>query len=215
MQVAEHPVLACVRQAALKEKSQDQSLEPLTNSQGRSTPVLVRGAQRRVQIDNSIYGNKFAHASNEVIQSSVSVINPPTISKIRAIEAPKNGSGEYTHGTINTILGTAYTGFIAAKVDSYSCCNSTSKEIPIIIIHTGHWGTGAYGGNKVIMAILQIAAAHLAELDQLVYWAFSEPEAVHEAISVVNEIVGDGCTVTDFMHAVEAKKYKWGLSNGT
>jgi len=86
---------------------------------------------------------------------------------------------------------------------------------PRVIIHTGHWGTGAYGGNKVLMAILQIAAAHLAGVDQIVYWAFSDPEAVHQAISVVDEIVGSGCSLTEFIHKVESKKFKWGLSNGT
>jgi hypothetical protein len=63
-----------------------------------------------------------------------------------------------------------------------------------VIIHTGNWGTGlrhspvplslslvnthslcragAYGGNKVLMALLQVLAARLAGVDKLVYHTF-------------------------------------------
>jgi len=106
MQVAEHPVLACVRQAAQKEKAKDPTIEPLTHCQGRATPVLIRGAQRRSVISNAIYGNKFAEASDKVVRASVTVLNPPTTSNILAIEAPRRGSGEYTEETIKSILCT-------------------------------------------------------------------------------------------------------------
>jgi len=127
------------------------------------------------------------------------------------MEAPKFGSGEYTISTVSSILTTAYTAFLVARIDSHMC----GLDNPRVIIHTGHWGTGAYGGNKVLMAVLQIAAAHFAGVDQLVYWALSEPETVREAMTVVDEIVGNGCSSTEFLHKVVAKKYKWGQSNGT
>jgi hypothetical protein len=48
------------------------------------------------------------------------------------------GSGRYTREEIELVLLTAFTGFAAARGES-----------PVgsrVIIHTGHWGTGAFGG---------------------------------------------------------------------
>lgn len=80
---------------------------------------------------------------------------------------------------INRILSTAYSGFLAAKMDS------SENEDPVII-HTGHWGCcffvtptpshsrcGAYGGNKTLMAILQVIAARAAGIRHVVYHCFS------------------------------------------
>jgi Poly (ADP-ribose) glycohydrolase (PARG) len=38
-----------------------------------------------------------------------------------------------------------------------------------VAVHTGYWGCGAFGGNRVLMALLQVLAAGSAGLDQLVF----------------------------------------------
>jgi len=49
---------------------------------------------------------------------------------------------------VERILATAYTGFMAAKADSYTA--GREGVVPAVVIHTGHWGTGSFGGNKAL-----------------------------------------------------------------
>lgn len=49
---------------------------------------------------------------------------------------------------------------MAARLQSFEADNET--VCTNVIVHTGHWGTGAFGGNKVVMAFLQILAAKIA-----------------------------------------------------
>ncbi len=37
------------------------------------------------------------------------------------------------------------------------------------MIHTGFWGCGAFGGNRVLMTTLQILAAEMAGLERVVF----------------------------------------------
>ena len=38
-----------------------------------------------------------------------------------------------------------------------------------MIIHTGFWRCGTYGGDRVLMALLQILSAHLSQVNCLVF----------------------------------------------
>lgn len=100
------------------------------------------------------------------------------------MDAPRGGSGTYTFSTIKEVLGTAYTGFSLAKLESSTSIAAdgapAGDAIPATI-HTGHWGTAAYGGNKVLMSMLQILAARLAGVDKVVFHAFDTSDPVHEA----------------------------------
>ena len=48
--------------------------------------------------------------------------------------------------SVEEVFATAYTGFRAARAES-----GAGFEV---VVHTGHWGTGAYGGDRVLMALL-------------------------------------------------------------
>jgi hypothetical protein len=123
------------------------------------TPCLVRGAERRIHVDLEpnekegrkigLYGNNFRVASDDQIKSAITVLDPPTISNIIAMEAPKYGKGEYTRSTISKILSVAYTGFVSAKYETILVDDKLKT-----VIHTGNWGTGAYGGRKKLLFIL-------------------------------------------------------------
>jgi len=137
-------------------------------------------------------------------------IDPPSLSNIIAIEAPKYGRGEYSIGNINEILGTAYSGFCAAYAET-KALNPNYQ----IVIHTGHWGCGAYGGNKVIMTALQIIAAHLAKIDKLIYHCKDSPESFTEAINVLAEILKEeNLNLSTIINLIHSKEYKWGLTSG-
>jgi len=126
--------------------------------------------------------------------------------------------------TITQILTTAYTSFMAAKIESYAAFHEKGQTdlTPDVIIHTGNWGTGAFGGNKTMMAILQVTAAHLAGVHKLVYWVFHDEQPVIDALGVITELlrvsaVDDtgSISLSRYLQGVQEKRFRWGISNGT
>lgn len=220
MQVAEHPVLGSLREALI-----DKGIKPLTVENGQPTPVLIRGVERRCAIatePNSqqgrpfgLYGNNFARATAEAIRLATKPINPPTITNIIAMEAPAGGFGFYRIDEIEYILKTAFTGFLAARIES----DLAFTEQPEVIIHTGFWGCGAYGGNRILMALLQLLAAHLAHVDRLVFHTANANGAndlataqqlLEQDLSTNNSQV----ELTTLLTQIEAMKFQWGESDG-
>jgi len=65
------------------------------------------------------------------------VLDPPTISNILAIEAPPGDWGLYSTAQILLVLRTAVAGYRAAGAESEG----------EVVIHTGFWSCGAYGGT--------------------------------------------------------------------
>ncbi|CAB4432839.1 unnamed protein product [Rhizophagus irregularis] len=261
-QCLEHPVLCSLRDYLVKgdQESCFTTARPILtkdsiSSSFISTPILVRGVERKVQVKTDVnknekrpfglYGNQFAHASPEAIKLATTIydkrIDPktgnPYYSNIIAIEAPKYGHGKYTFNTIKKILATGYSGFLAAKFESlvekgilernheenqeHTKININEEESvpkPRVIIHTGNWGCGAYGGNITIMSCLQIAAAHLAGIDKIVYHAMGNQDEFNSGLQIYNELIKDvegDVKIDDFIKNVELKDFQWGLSNGT
>ncbi len=174
LQVAEHPALGSVREAVLAK-----GRRPLTVEGGRPTPVTITGVQRRCAIDtfpnleagipHGLYGNAFARASREQVEAATSALFPPTMTNLLAIAAPACGRGRYVRGEIDRILATAATGFAAARAESIRLAGG----MPRVVIHTGFWGCGAFGGNRTLMTILQSLAADLVGVE-LSFWAYDE-----------------------------------------
>ena len=232
MQVAEHPALASLKENLVKLELIDPRFGPYTrDSNSYATPILIKGVERRIAISvesNSkegrpygLYGNKFSGADPEIIKKALRKIEPPTITNLIAMEAPKYGRGEYTLKKIKEILTTAYTSFRAAKMESiFSNTKSNENEVDTkVIINTGNWGTGAYGGNKTLMALLQIFAAKLASIDKLIYHTFSKQytEKFYEAKNILaNEIIKnhEKIQVNEVLNQIKAMNFKWGNSDG-
>jgi len=220
IQVAEHPILASIKEELTSTMNGDIIKGPYTATKtGIATPCLVKGAERRISVELEpnesknrpigLYGNNFRMATDDAIKSAITVYDPPTISNIIGIEAPKPSSGEYTRSQISNILVTAYSGFLSAKYETI-LENEDSKTI----IHTGNWGTGAYGGHKELMAILQILAAQLASIDILVYHTFQNQysdayEKGEKFLSTLEET-----DVNKIIQILEDRHYRWGQSDG-
>lgn len=214
MQVAEHPALGSLREAMVAT-----DIKPLTVEDKIPTPVLVRGVERRCAIATNpdaeqkrpfgLYGNNFASATEEAIRLATKPLNPPTLSNILAIAAIPYGDGSYTQAQIEYTLTTAFTGFAAARVES---------EPPIVMIHTGFWGCGAFGGNKVLMTLLQLLAAHLAQIDRLIF--HTSDRSGSEALATAQEIFQNLTTadssilVSDLITQIHAMDFQWGVSDG-
>lgn len=221
MQAAEHPALGSLREAL--KASDDPRLAPYTRDDGGPTPVLIRGVERRCSIDTEpdllagriqgLYGNNFARARADAVRSAVTVLRPPTLTNLLAMEAPPGGTGRYALREIEDVLATAYTGFRAAVIES-----AQELESPAVSVHTGHWGTGAYGGNKVLMALLQRIAARLAGLDRLVFHTFDAEgtRAWEQARELEQKLAPAGASVdiTSLIGAIEARGFTWGVSDG-
>ena len=79
LQVAEHPALGSLRLAM--DDSDVPYMAPLTTEDGRRTPVLIRGVERRCRIaiepdaaagrPGGLYGNRFAQADADTVTRAV------------------------------------------------------------------------------------------------------------------------------------------------
>ncbi len=216
LQVAEHPALASLRETLVRKGTSTRTVE-----NDRPTPILVRNVERRCSIDTrpcserpyGLYGNEFSRALPEDIIKATKQIVPPTITNIIAIEAPADGYGAYTVETIEYILCTAATGFAAARFESLQ--NGANA----VTIHTGFWGCGAYGGNRILMTALQIIAANLAGINKLVFHAINTEGAsmVQQAVNYVRNGTfydkGD-MPLKRIIDQIVTCGFEWGESDG-
>jgi hypothetical protein len=214
IQVAEHPLLACVREAMT---ARTDGLAAKTTHGGFATPVLVEGVQRRVSIDTgtpnrpTIYGSRFAAAVPKVVRASCMVLSSPTVSNILAMEAPRPGSsGRYRSTHIHEALSTAFAGFHAACLSSWSQGNAN------VVIHTGWWGCGAFGGNRQLMYSIQRIAADLAGVSELVFHCgdgdLSEVEGYAASLSAMGLV--PGVSIGKVVSRLAAQGFQWGVSDG-
>jgi hypothetical protein len=217
MQVAEHPALGALREALLKLQ-----IKPLTVEEEQPTPILIKGVERRCQIATNpnptqlrpygLYGNNFARADRKAIELATTPLNPSTLTNLIAMEAPAGGRGAYTEEQITYILNTVFTGFSAAKLESQSIEN---KQISTVI-HTGFWGCGANGGNRTLMALLQLLAAHMAAIERLVFHTADANGA--RTVEAAREILESkllALPATQIVIEQIAKMdFQWGASDG-
>lgn len=220
MQVAEHPALASVREWLATEALP--GLRPVTRDGGLATPVLIRGVERRCAVATDedpdqdrpigLYGNAFGRARVEAVQRATRVLDPPSVTNLLAMEAPPGGTGRYTAEQIRGVMATAYTGFRAARWESALAAGPDAE----VVLHTGHWGTGAYGGNRVLMAMLQVVAAKAAGLGRMVLHTYDRAGAApcREALARLESVAGRASTVGEALTAIEAEGFAWGLSDG-
>lgn len=234
-QVLEHPLLGSIREVLLHEE-----LPALTRANGVSTPVLVSQVPRQCVLDltgrtasaksglrawlevlvggtvtnlSPLYGNDFRKASAEQVMSALTVLKPAVPSNILAISSP-TGTGAYTRRQITDILQTAYNGFVAARLESQRDQVLASD----VEIHTGWWGCGAFGGNRTLMALLQILAAHMAGIGRLIlhYGAEDGRAPFGDAMAFINLVTDDGArtATSSVIDEVEALQFRWGHSDG-
>jgi hypothetical protein len=206
LQVAEHPALGAVREALLAEEGV--GCMALTEDPTGPTPVLVRGVARRCAINtDGLYGYRFGVAGADHIRAATHRLEPPTVSNILAIAAPSSGRGAYSEEQVARILLTAWAGFTVARLESAGP----------VTIHTGFWGCGVFGGNRILMTTLQLVAAQLAGTEQLVFYIGGRPGDRHafEAGSALAGSLLDKDRVTsDLIAAVVEQRLMWGKGDG-
>ena len=219
MQVTEHPVLG-----ALCEALAGDGHSAVTVERGEPTPVLVMGAQRRCRVSTQpnpsegrpygLYGNAFSRASADAVARATTRIEPPTITNLIVMAAPPGGYGRYGIDEIELVLSTAFTNFRAAVFEAQ---RERGVGVPVAI-HTGYWGCGAFGGNRVLMALLQVVAARMVGLDRLVFHT-GDPNGrapLEEALRLLREDLGAELRLTtrELVARIEAIGFEWGVSDG-
>ena len=219
MQVAEHPSLG-----ALSEALRAGPARSLTVENGRPTPILVAGVERRCRLatdrnaaerrPGGLYGNAFARAHPDVVRGATTRIDPPTVTNLIAMAAPAGGYGPYSVTEIAHILGTAYSAFRAAGLEGIRHRGAGCHTV----VHTGFWGCGAFGGNRELMAMLQALAGRMAGVRRLVFHTFDAPgtAALSAALAGVERDLGNSSAMTtkDLIKEVAGMGYEWGESDG-
>ena len=179
------------------------------------------GAERRVSIKTApgtesggpswLYGMAFARATADAVREATTRIDPPTISNIIAIVAPSGGRGRYQREHIGLAIGTAYSGFRAAVLES----RRTAGPDALVAIHSGFWGCGAFGGNRVMMTLLQFLAADMAGVARLVFHVGdpSGRNSVERALTLAPDLA-TAASATELIARAEALGLVWGVSDG-
>lgn len=217
LQVAEHPILANVLELLFTLSKEDSKYDPNTRDydikSNPPTPILIEGAERRISIDtlpavhipDGIYGNNFSKADWKDIENATTVFKNPSKSNIIAMEAYPGRTGKYTIEQINDIFITVYTAFSAAK----------SQTRNGIEIHTGDWGTGAYGGNKILTACLQLLAANVSDVNLLIFHTF-DTSSFEKAYLVYLEMIQDNdkIDIAMVLNKLLTMEFTWGVSDG-
>ncbi len=219
IQVAEHPVLASLLEhlIAREQGSAQPALAPLTSDSTGPTPITVHGAERWCSVDTApelampygIYGRRFDRARPEALRQAVTRVSE-RFTNIVAMEAP-TGYGRYTPEQVGGILSTATTAFSAAREE-------TARENPRVrvVVHTGHWGTGAYGGDRLLMAVAQLVAARFAGLDELAFHSLDGDglEVVKSSSRTAARIATPGMSFEEVVLAISELGRSWGVGDG-
>ena len=220
LQVLEHPALG----AFLEAINADGSMTPRTADRTGPTPILIAGVERRLVLDTendklhgrygSLYGNAFARASADEVRAAVTILDPPTITNLIAMSAtqPDLGQEAYDEDDIRFLIATAFTGFRAAVLES----ERMSAGAPVVV-HTGFWGCGAFGGNRVLMTLLQTVAAQMAGLTKIVFHT-GDPSGDRDLAEMrltLGDMTVDEAEPTDrLIDELEAMAFPWGESDG-
>lgn len=215
IQVLEHPDLGRLESHL---SSWTLSRPKTESSFGRPTPWLIKGVKRHGVV-HGVYGDQLMHLTPKEAKSYVSRLSTPTESNILAMAAISHGSGSagrnYNSHDILKQFQTAFTAFKGAKQEAM-------REGKPLVIQTGNWGTGAFGNDPELMAIIQILAARYAGVDRLDYYTHDAngQRAYDRAQKFMNELdklrdAGATPTLGAVLRVVYQADFRIGKSNGT
>ena len=209
IQTLEMPLLAALRRYI--DSNHIGGFAPYTAYSGNPTPYLFKNVPYWITVDTrpllrngtrgNIYGSNLVTASEEEIEAGIRTVDGEYRVNVLAIAAPGFGSGKYSKDDISLVLRTLLGAFSAVRAQS------TGK----IVIHSGNWGCGAFGGNPELMYLAQMYAASVCGIDELVLHDF-KPE-VEDSIQELKKM-RDGMKLSDVVENLYSKGFEWKESDG-
>lgn len=205
MQVASHPVLANLREYLV-----GNTIDAFTiDENGDGTPIAIKGAKREWEIivTPTIYGRNFYKASLDMVKNATLKVDKESYSNILALCSLEGYEGYYEEVHIGWLLANAFSGFLGAV----TLCQRK------IVIHTGFWGCGAFGGDKVLMCIIQILASYGANIDKILFFTLNEENMIFVqkaqmiALELLNEHDGDTIAI---IKSLASMNFLFGKSDG-
>lgn len=187
LQVLEHPGLYHLK-AALDKADPQLKLGILNKCE----IALITNVDRLGALDTkaklsstgqTLYGNGFMSAAQEDVASCLTKFDTPHPSNILAMAAPRISktlfNKLYTKAHLEELFYTAYVGFRAIK---------EKDDAASTVLHTGHWGAGAFGNDRKTVAIIQIAAARLAGLEEVRYHNLGDAKSLQDGYDILLQI---------------------------
>lgn len=209
IQTLEMPLLAAFRRYI--NMNHIGGFAPYTLFNGNPTPYLFKNVPYWIKVDakpllrngtrGNIYGCNLDTASEQEIEAGIRTVDGEFRVNVLAIAAPGYGSGRYNKDDISLVLRTLLCAFSAVEAQS------TGR----VVIHSGNWGCGAFGGNPEFMYLAQMYAASVCGIDELVLHDF-KPE-VEDSIQELNRME-DGMKLSDVVESLYSKGYEWKQSDG-
>ena len=83
-------------------------------------------------------------------------------------------------------LDKAYCAFRAAVDAAKGAKGATTA----VVVETGHWGCGAFGGDREVKAAIQLMAAAQARVDKVVYYTLGNEDGFATSLEYVWEKLG-------------------------
>jgi hypothetical protein len=191
---------------------------------GSPTPVLVTGVERRCHVATEpdpaegrpvgLYGNRFTDADEATVEKATTRIDPPTITNLIAMAAT-TGAGRYSDVEIAYTLVTAQTAFAAAVQESQRLVGPGKQ----VVVHTGYWGCGAFGGHRTLMTTLQAIAAEMAGVNRIVFHTGMPggESAINSARKLIGWDLAEGSATIEIRELIQRivnQGFIWGVSDG-
>jgi hypothetical protein len=158
----------------------------------------------------NVYGENFKEADLQLVRNIATPLQPGSKkSNLICMNAPhqwanhlKPKSGTYKIYEIRHVFRTAYTAFLGAKMKS-------GKDTKVVI-HTGDWGCGKFGGSRTIMCFCQIAAARAAGIDTIYYHSNRPRDKLDQALALCKKFWnGSKIKVEELLHSLESVGKEW------
>ncbi|MBQ0052615.1 MAG: hypothetical protein KBT11_11230 [Treponema sp.] len=204
MQVLQMPLLASIEKFMSENK---EVMEAKTVRDGLATPFLFEGIPFWISIDyNKLRKDgriirSMYNQDEKFLRNGFKVYQADFKANLISIKAPHGGEGEYTEEQIVYIflgLIVGYSGLVKqTRIKKASRC----------ALHTGNWGAGNFGGNLELMYLIQMYAASLCGIDEMIFHAVKNE--VFEKARNAFEKIPEELTFEEAVWYFLRQKYKW------